>query len=194
MSKDQSHDPVKAWTYYCIQLGEMLDRTGTDFPEKTAKKTAENIRKSMEIVEENLGNLEITGNVLTDIISGMNPEDTEKKELTEMLEMATQDIDAYTDKYDSLKKKHTKTLEEADKLTTPEKPQATNLSRELITNNGLERFIEYSDLKPTYLNQDSSMIEINQWCNQLKNYLNMGYRGNPPTSGIWIHTLPGSRH
>ena len=42
-------------------------------------------------------------------------------------------------------------------------------------------------MKPTFLNQDSDMVDINKLCNQFKNYLTMGYKGKPPTSGISMH-------
>ena len=45
-------------------------------------------------------------------------------------------------------------------------------------------------MKPTFLDQDSDMVEINLFCEQFTNYLNMGYRGNPPTTGISLHLSP----
>ena len=180
----------RAMERLCKQLGEVLKRKDTDFPERTAKKIAEDISKSRGSIETNLENLENTPAILTEVISGMKAEETQEKDLDKMAEKVSDDIEEYFLKYEALKTEYTKTLEEADRLVSPVKPPVTTQSREPSSTNGYERFTAYSDLKPTYLNQDSTMIEINQWCSQLNNYLNMGYRGNPPTTGISMHLAP----
>ena len=42
-------------------------------------------------------------------------------------------------------------------------------------------------MKPTFLNQDSDMVDINEFCNQFRNYMSMGYKGKPPNAGISMH-------
>ena len=68
----------------CKQLEEVLKRKDTDFPENTAKKIAEDISKSRGSIERNLDNLENAGAILTEVISGMEAEDTKEKTLTKL--------------------------------------------------------------------------------------------------------------
>ena len=136
----------------CKQLEEVLERKDADFPERTAKKIAEDINKSRESIEIKLEKLEITGAILTEVISGMKAEETLEKDLDKMVLKVSEDIDEYIIKYETLKTEYANTLEEADRLVSPEKPPATYQSRESSSNSGYERFTAYSDLKPTYLN------------------------------------------
>ena len=73
----------------------MLLQTGTYIPARTARKTAEDIAKSKRTIKGNLENLERRGEILTEVITGMNPEDTEKKDLDAMAQMVSDDIDGY---------------------------------------------------------------------------------------------------
>ena len=102
----------------------------------------------------------------------------------------SEDIEEYNNKYAELKRTFTRTLEEADELTAAEKPAQPSRSRETSETPEFARFQSYPDMKPTFLDQDSDMAEINLFCEQFTNYLNMGYRGNPPTTGISLHFLP----
>ena len=90
-----------------------------------------------------------------------------------MVKKVSEDIEEYNLNYDDLQTMNAVTLEGADKLLHQKPTPATR--REPSGNP--TRFNSYPDLKPTFLNQDSTMIEINQWGNQLVNYLNMGYNG-----------------
>ena len=87
----------------------------------------------------------------------MKAEDTKVNDLEKMATMVNSDIEDYISKYDKLKTDHALTLETADKLVSPTKSTATNQSREPNNPNGYERFAAHSDLKPTYLNQDSTI-------------------------------------
>ena len=52
------------------------------------------------------------------------------------------------------------------------------------------RFTAVSDLKPVYLDKEANLIEINQWIEQFQNYIKMGYRNNPPATGVSMHLGP----
>jgi hypothetical protein len=121
-----------------------------------------------------------------EVIYRMNAEETEEKDLDKIVEKVSEDINEYNLKYDNLQSAHAATLEGADKLLHQKPTPATQKE----SSGNPTRFNSYPDLKPTFLNQDSTMIEINQWCNQLTNYLNMGYNGNPPAMGTSIHLAP----
>ena len=54
----------------------------------------------------------------------------------------------------------------------------------------MERFPAIPNLKPVFLEKEATMIEVIQWTDQLMNYINMGYRTNPPQRGINMHLGP----
>ena len=68
-AKGSVNRSCRAMERLCKQLGEVLKRKDTDFPERTAKKIAkkiaEDISKSRGSIETNLENLENTGAILT---------------------------------------------------------------------------------------------------------------------------------
>ena len=41
-----------------------------------------------------------------------------------------------------------------------------------------------------FLEKEATMIEVNQWTEHLMNYINMGYRINPPQTKINMHLGP----
>ena len=61
-------------------------------------------------------------------------------------------------------------------------PKAKTNSPDGSTSKEFGRFTLVSDLKPGYLDKEANLIEINQWIEQFQNYINMGYRNNPPHS------------
>ena len=136
----------RAMERLCKQLGEVLKLKDTDFPERTAKKIAEDINKSRGSIETNLEN---TGAILTEVISGMKAEETEEKDLDKMAEKVSHDIEEYFLKYEALKTEYANTLEEADRLVSPAKPPAATQTREPSSTNEYERFTTSSDLKLT---------------------------------------------
>ena len=69
-----------------------MKRSGPDFPERTAKKLAEDISKSRRSIETNLDKLEQAGAILTEVITGMKAEDTKEKDLDKMTELVSEDI------------------------------------------------------------------------------------------------------
>ena len=75
-------------------------------------------------------------------------------------------------------------------LASPKKQARNQTNNDNNPPNDFERFIAQTDLKPTFLNQDTNMVELNQWCTQLSNYINAGYRGNPPNRGVFMHLPP----
>ena len=174
----------------CTKLEEMLSRPNEEIPETTARKTAQDINKNRGLIETYLDDLDQKGTSLMEIISGMKAEDTTEKDLDKMVSKVSEDIEEYILKYDKLQTTNAKTLEGADKLLAPEKPTPVTQPREPSSTTNYTRFTSYTDMKPTFLNQDSTMIEINQWCSQLVNYLNMGYSGNPPATGVSLHLAP----
>ena len=81
----------------------------------------------------------------------------------------SEDIEEYSNKYAELIQTFTKTLEEADELTASENPIQTSGSRETSETPEFDRFQSYPDMKPTFLDQDSDMVEINLFCEQFTN-------------------------
>ena len=165
------------------------EEDSTDWSEATAKMTAEAIQKCRGISEQALENLENAGLALNEVILEMRPEDTQEG-LEAMTKKVSEDIEEYNNKYAELKQKFTKTLEVANELTVAKKPAHPSRPRETTETPEFTRFQSYPDMEPTFLSQDSDMIEINLFFEQFANYLNMGYRGNPPNSGISLHLSP----
>ena len=100
------------------------------------------------------------------------------------------EIKEYSDKTDDLMETHAEPLELADTILASPKTTTNTINNETNPTKGFERFIAQTDLRPTFLNQDTTMVELNQWCIQLSNYINTGYRGSPPEKWIFMHLPP----
>jgi hypothetical protein len=174
----------------CSTLEELMQRPTEQIPTKTARKKAQDINNIRSLIESKQDELTTKGDSLMEVIAGMNPEETTLKNLDAMVEQVQEDMVQYTTKYDQLQVKHAVTLEIAETLLEPEKPEIVTQPTEPNRTTNYTRFMSYPELKPTYLNQDSSMVDINQWCSQLENYLNMGYSRNPPETGVSVHLGP----
>ena len=180
----------------CIALDQMVNKPNGEIPKKTARKKAQDIKNIRTVIESKQDDLTTRGDILMEVIAEMDPEDTILKDLEKMVELVQTDMVQYTTKYVELQEKHANTLETAEILLEPEKPEITIQNPTPIPQNetnrttNYQRFMSCPDLKPTYLNQDASMIEINQWGNQLINYLNMGYNRNLPETGVSVHLGP----
>ena len=50
-------------------------------------------------------------------------------------------------------------------------------------------FRPHSHLKPSFLEKNSSHLEVKHFCEQIKAYINTGYRSTPPqgAGGLWFH-------
>ena len=99
-----------------------------------------------------------------EVIAEMEPEETILKDLEKMVEQVQTDLEQYTTKYEQLQDKHADTLEKVETLLEPEKPEIVIPQPEPNRTTNYKRFMSCPELKPTFLNQDSSMIDINQWC------------------------------
>ena len=184
---------VNAMDKLCIELSGILEKKADpDFQERTALRIAEEINSKKVLIREKLDHMEATGVLLIEAISSVEDAAT-AKQADETIKKIEEDMDDYFTKYENLRKKHANTLEEVYKLSSPKKPPSKRSSQQLSETdnpNSYDRFTPQSDLKPTFLDQDSTMIEINHWCSQLTNYLKMGYRGNLPKKGISLHLAP----
>ena len=98
----------------CKRLEEMLGKA--EFPEITARKTAQDIIKNKGLIESHLEDLEIKGEALMEVIFGMKAEETAEKDLDKMVKKVSEDIEEYNLKYDDLQTVNAATLEGADKL------------------------------------------------------------------------------
>ena len=81
-----------------------------------------------------------------------------------------------------------KILNKADSILNSENKGTADRRNSMVTEYG--RFSAVTDLKPTFLDKDATMIEINHWADQFNNYITMGYEGNPPDKGISMHVSP----
>ena len=98
----------------CKRLEEMLGKA--EFPEITARKTAQDIIKNKGLIESHLEDLEMNGETLMEVIFGMKAEETAEKDLDKMVKKVSEDIEEYNLKYDDLQTVNAATLEGADKL------------------------------------------------------------------------------
>ena len=144
-------------------LIEWRNNDPSDWKKATAKKTAEAIQKCRGTSEAALDNIEIAGQTLNEVILGMKP-DENPEGLEVLTNKVSEDIEEYNNKYAELKQTFTKTLEEADKLTAAKKPVQPSRSRETSETPEFAQFQSYPDMKPTFLDQDSDMVEINLFC------------------------------
>ena len=161
-----------------------------DIPERTVKRLAQNILKGRTTVEANLDSMDTIGAKLIEVITTLEPSEA-SEDPDAMIIKVNEDMESYHNKYTELTSKHAENLEQADGLLTPAKPAAAvTQSREPGNQTEYARYNVVSDLKPTFLDKETTMIEINHWCNQLENYINMGYRNNPPETGVAMHLGP----
>ena len=93
----------------CSKLEEMLNRPPDQFPEITARKTAQDITKKRGLIESHLEDLDRKGVSLMEVIFGMKAEDTIEKDLDKMVEKVSEDIAEYIQKYDDLQATNAKT-------------------------------------------------------------------------------------
>jgi hypothetical protein len=179
---------------YCISLEKYLVRPTEEIRAKTARKKAQDINNIKIVIEERQDDLTLKGDNLMEVIAEMKPEETILNDLEKMVQQVQTELEQYTTMYEQLQNKHADTLEKVEILLDPVKPESATPQPEphpepnRATN--CNRFKSCPELKPTFLNQDSSMIDINQWCSQLVNYLNMSYSRNPPEKGVSMHLGP----
>jgi hypothetical protein len=175
---------------FCISLEKLMVRPKEEIRTKTARKKAQDINNIKIVIEERQDDLTLKGDNLMEVIAEMKPEETILKDLEKMVEQVQTELEQYTTMYEQLQNKHADTLEKVETLLEPEKPERAIPQPEPNRTTNCNRFMSCPELKPTFLNQDSSMIDINQWCSQLVNYLNMSYSRNPPETGVSVHLGP----
>ena len=99
-----------------------------------------------------------------------------------------EDIVEYQGKYEELNSTHARVLERANELNDQARKQTVpTRQREPTETPEYTRFQSHPEMKPTILNQDSDIVDINEFCNQFRNYMTMGYKGKPPNAGISMH-------
>ena len=72
----------------CTRLEEMLGKA--EFPEITARKTAQDIIKNKGLIESHLEDLEIKGEALMEVIFGMKAEETAEKDPDKMVKKVSE--------------------------------------------------------------------------------------------------------
>ena len=149
---------------YCISLEKlMVNPTEEIGSKKTTIKKAQDIYNIKIVIEDRQDDLTLKGDKLMDIIADMDPEDTTLKDLEKTVEQVQTDLEQYTTMYDQLQSKHANTLEMVETLLEPEKPESAIPQPETNRTINSNKFMSCPELKPSFLNQDSSMIDINQW-------------------------------
>ena len=53
------------------------------------------------------------------------------------------------------------------------------------TVNSLDKFTAYTELKPKFLEKESTLLEVKQWTRQARLYITAGYKTDPPEKGIF---------
>ena len=48
----------------------------------------------------------------------------------------------------------------------------------------LDKFTAYTELKPKFLQKESTLLEVKSWTRQAKLYITAGYKTDPPIQGI----------
>ena len=158
--------------------------------EATAKITSEAIQKYRIQAESALTKMDRGAEALIDVILQLADADTTDG-VDVMTERVSTDISSYYDKYGDLNSKYAKVLRMANDMNFQTANQKIS-SRPAgpIETADYVRFQSCPELKPTFLNQDSDMVDINMFCRQFRDYMNMGYKGKPPTTGISMHLSP----
>ena len=86
-----------------------------------------------------------------------------------MTQKVSDDISSYNDRYGELNSRYASVLEEANDWNYQAEKQK-NISKPRGPTETAEytRFQSYPEMKPTFLNQDSDMVDINEFCRQFK--------------------------
>ena len=171
-------------------LVKMKDENPQLWSEATAKITSESIQKYRIQAESALTKMDRGAEALIDVILLLSDADTTEG-VDVMTERVSTDISSYYDKYGELNSRYANVLRMANDMNYQTANQkSTSKPAGPIETTDYVRFQSCPELKPTFLNQDSDMVDINVFCKQFRDYMNMGYKGKPPTTGISMHLSP----
>ena len=152
----------------------------------TLKRLAEKIQAQRETVERNRTAMETAGDNLLEATAELDASDEATTKTS--IDGINQDIEKYNGNYNTMMETQRKTLNQADTLLSSDKKGTAEQKNTLVNDFG--RFTAVSDLKPNFLDNDASMIEIHSWIEQFESYITLGYKGNPPSKGIYMHMRP----
>ena len=57
-----------------------------------------------------------------------------------------------------------------------------------------DKFQSVSELKLKYLEKEANLLEVRNWIQQTKNYIEAGYNDSPPKKGIYKYMMPLLHH
>ena len=57
-----------------------------------------------------------------------------------------------------------------------------------------DQFKALSELKPKFLEKEANLLEVKNWIQQAKNYIEAGYKDCPPEKGVYKYILPLLHH
>ena len=99
------------------------------------------------------------------------------------LEKLEEDVEGYLEKLKKLLEDNEEIIAEAIERNSQVITSITSVSVEQPTHSQ-DKFHCYSDLKPKYLEKDSTLLEVRSWILQTKNYIEAGYKTSPPKKRI----------
>ena len=148
------------------------------------KMEAEEVVKYMEKLKEYETEIESISTSLQDVMCESEPNELKGITPEEAIARVEDDVESYLEKNRQVLEENKKIISEAlernsQVITTNE----TFVSVEQHTQ-PKDKFQSVSELKPKYLEKDANLLEVRNWIQQTKNYIDAGYKDSPPKKGV----------
>ena len=147
---------------------------------RVIKMEAEEVVTSVEKLKESKAELESVSTSLQDVICESDPSELKGISPDDAITKVEEDVELYLEKVKLILKENRKPIAEA--LEKNSQIITTNVASTPAEQHKQQKdkFQSVSELKPKFLEKDANLLEVKNWIQQIKNYLDAGYKDSPP--------------
>ena len=158
------------------------------------KMEAEEVVKYVEKLKEYETEIESISTSLQDVMCESEPNELKGITPEEAIARVKDDVESYLEKKRQALEENKKTISEAlERNSQIITTNVTSVSVEKHTQSK-DKFQSVSELKPKYLEKDANLLEVRNWIQQTKNYIDAGYKDSPPKKGVYKYMMPLLHH
>ena len=119
-----------------------------------------------------------------------------KEEKDKAIDNLDTNIEKYLERYETIVEEKEEVLARAEYAAVQTITNSTVITTEQTPKlvNSLDKFTAYTELKPKFLEKESTLLEVTQWTRQASLYISAGYKTVPPSKGIFKYMAPYIHH
>ena len=158
-------------------------------PDSILKTMAQELVTSNEKMRNYREELESSSRELTQLMYSCQNNELENNSPEDAVNKVFEDVDRYVSKHKKLVKSNAVTIDKAlAKITAP--TIATAHPEIEQSHSYKDTFRSMADLRPAKLEKGTNVLEVLTWVEQVTNYIEAGYKNDPPDTGVFKFISP----